>query len=61
MDFSTYGGLHSSPLIGYSLRSLSNQISKINVKQLHRYVSMGMEEDDLLENRSRMIDFSDNY
>jgi len=61
MDFPTYGGLHSSPLIGDSLKSLSNEIAKIKVKQLHRYFSMGMEEDDLLENRSRLIEFSDNY
>ena len=61
MDFLTYGGLHSSPLIGDSLKSLSNEIAKIKVKQLHRFLSMGMEEDDLLENRSRLIEFSDNY
>ena len=61
MDFLTYGGLHSSPLIGDSLKSLSNEIAKIKVKQLHRFLSMGMEEDDLLENHSRLIEFSDNY
>jgi len=61
MDFSSYGGLHSSPLIGNSLKILSKEISKIKVKQLHRYLNIGMEEDDLLENRSRLYEFSDNY
>ena len=61
MNFSTYGGLHSSPIIGDSFKQLYNQVSKINVKLLHRYLALGVDEDELLENRCRLLEFSDCY
>lgn len=61
VPFSTYGGLHSSLSIGNSLKQLYTKISKINVKKLQSFLSSGMEEDDLLENRDRIVYYSELY
>lgn len=59
--FRTYGGLHSSVSLGHSLRKLHAAISKIEVKNLQRFLSSGMEEGDFLENRDHILSYAELY
>lgn len=59
--YRTYGGLHSSVSLGQSLRKLHAAISKIQIKDLQRFLSSGMEEDDFLENRDHIFSYAELY
>ncbi|KAI9552609.1 hypothetical protein GHT06_020476 [Daphnia sinensis] len=59
--FCTFGGLHSSVSLGHSLKNLHTELSKIEGRSLQNFFSSGMEQDDLLENRDRIISYAELY
>lgn len=56
--FPTVAGLHAARSAGEGVRRLYEQVSRIGVKKLHRYVDAGFEEDDLLANREALLEYS---
>ncbi|XP_057378953.1 protein misato homolog 1-like [Daphnia carinata] len=60
-NFCTFGGLHNSVSLGHSLRNLHTELSKIERTSLQKFLSSGMEQDDLLENRNRIISYAELY
>ncbi|KAK4013930.1 hypothetical protein OUZ56_026481 [Daphnia magna] len=59
--FCTFGGLHSSVSLGHSLKYLHTELSKIEGRSLQKFFSSGLEQDDLLENRDRIIGYAELY
>lgn len=47
--------------MGESLKQLHSDLSRFNVKKLHRYIALGMEEDDLVENRYLLEECGNRY
>ena len=61
-SFPVVAGFHSSPLLGSRcLQQLHDEVSRINVKKLHRFLTPGLEEDDLLSNRNSLADSCRSY
>ncbi len=61
MNFPTFGGIHNSASLGDSLTKLHVEISKIGIKRLQNFLSSGVEEDELLENRDRILSYAERY
>jgi len=60
-QFRAVAGLHSSPSFGKSIQQLLYGISRIHLKKLHRFTSLGVEEEDLTENRHKLMEYAECY
>jgi len=59
--FSAMTGLHSSSSFGNSVQELHSGVSRINLKKLHRFMSLGVEEEDLTESQHKLIEYAECY
>jgi len=60
-QFRALAGLQSSSSFGKCIQQLLSGVSQVHLKRLHRFMTLGVEEEDLVENRHKLMEYAECY